>query len=241
MHAEQRAARLAQALADPLRLALLQFLMAGPAVVADLVTATGASQPKVSNHLAVLRAEGLVRSERRGRQVVYRIADATVARLIEALSAVAGPGPHLPRRVAPLAAGRTCYDHLAGSLGVAVFDALAATGALIAPDATGLPAALGPSGAVTLGPAAGAIFRDLGVDIAVAMRARRQFAYACRDWTERRFHLGGALGAAVYQRFVAAGWVTPEPGTRLVRVTPAGARSLHQYFGLNVTPADQAG
>lgn len=239
MNAEQRAARLAQALADPLRLALLQFLMAGPAVVADLVAATGASQPKVSNHLAVLRAEGLVRSERQGRQMAYQIGDATVARLIEALSAVAGPGPRLSRHVAPLAAGRTCYDHLAGSLGVAVFDALAATGALTAPDAASLPATLGPSGAVTLGPTAQAIFSDLGIDIVVAGQARRQFAYACRDWTERRFHLGGALGAALYQRFVAAGWVTREPGTRLVRVTPAGARTLHQLFGLTVASADQ--
>lgn len=240
MNAEQRAARLAQALADPLRLALLQSLMAGPAMVADLVTTTGAAQPNVSNHLAVLRAQGLVLGERRGRQMVYRIANPTVAQLVEALSVVAGIEPRRPRRVAPLAAGRTCYDHLAGSLGVAIFDALVAAGVLLPPDPAAQPGKLGPAGAVALGPAAGEVFAGLGIDVAAARGTRRQFAYACRDWTERRFHLGGALGAAVHDRFVAAGWIARQPGSRVIRLTVAGAAALRHHLGLTLPANERA-
>ena len=232
MNASQRAAQLAQALADPLRLTLLRHLMGGPATVAELVAVTEASQSKVSNHLALLRAQNLVQAERQGRQMLYRIADPTVAQLVEALTVLAGEPPRLARPAALLAQARTCYDHLAGSLGVALFDALVASEALIPPLVDDQPVKLGPSGEVALGPTAEAVFGRLGIDLATASARRRQFAYACRDWTERRFHLGGALGAAVCHRFVDAGWVVPGRERRQLELTPAGREALEQLLGI---------
>lgn len=238
MNASQRAAQLAQALADPLRLTLLHQLMAGEATVAELTAVTGASQPKVSNHLAVLRAQRLVGSERRGRQMVYRIVDPTVARLVESLIVLAGEPPQLPRPVVPLASARTCYDHLAGSLGVAIFDALVAADAITPPAPTREPVKLGPSGDVTLGAKADEVFGRLGVDVRQATKTRRQFAYACRDWTERRFHLGGALGAALYHRFMEAGWIVDGPERRQLRVTARGREALRAHLGLALNEPD---
>lgn len=230
MDASRRAARLAQALADPLRLTLLQHLMAGPATVAELAAATGASQPNVSNHLALLRAERLVWNERRGRQMVYQIRDVQVAELIETLSAVAGAGPRLAKHQTPMIAGRTCYDHLAGKLGVAVFSGLVSAGALLPPDIAG--------DEVQLGPAARAVFGGLGVDIEPARRAKRKFAYACLDWTERELHLGGALGAALCARCVEVQWVERNPGTRAVHLTQAGSAALERQLGVTLQPSE---
>ena len=234
MDSSQRAAQLAQALADPLRLTLLRHLMAGDATVAELMSISGASQSKVSNHLGLLRAQNLVASQRRGRLMIYRIADPTVARLIEALTVLAGEPPKLSRQVTPLAAARTCYDHLAGSLGVAVFDALVIADAITPPPSNGDPEKLGPSGDVLLGPNARDVFGRLGIDVEAAHESRRQFAYACRDWTERRFHLGGALGAAVYQGFTEAGWVAHGPERRQLQVTATGRSALQQLLGLSL-------
>lgn len=230
MDASRRAARLAQALADPLRLLLLQQLMAGPATVAELAEASGAGQPNVSNHLALLRAERLVSNERHGRRMVYQIRDVRVAELIETLSAVAGAGPRLAQRQTPMIAGRTCYDHLAGKLGVAVFSGLVKAGATLPPDIAG--------GEVQLGPSAQAVFGELGVDLAPARRAKRKFAFGCLDWTERELHLGGALGAALCARCVEAQWVERTPGTRAVRLTVTGSAALERRLGVALQPSE---
>jgi DNA-binding transcriptional ArsR family regulator len=242
-----------QALADPLRLALLQALMAGPATVSELVALSGASQSNVSNHLSLLRARGLVRAVRQGRHNVYELRDATVAQLVESLSIVAGgdlgspdgvgaqaasgvPRPSTAgnaslgiattrgRATQALAAARTCYDHFAGRLGVALFDALVARGAIIAPEE--------PAQMVTLGPQADAVFGAIGVEVGAVRRARRRFATGCLDWTERRPHLGGALGAAVWERCRERGWVAREPDGRAVVVTDAGRRGFHEWLGI---------
>ena len=221
---DPRALALAQALADPLRLAILHGLMGGPAAVSEIVSATGEAQSKVSNHLALLRQRGLVRATRVGRQIVYELRDASVGRLVESLSAVAGASRPAVRKSAPIVNARTCYDHLAGRLGVAVFDALAARRAIVPPEAPGRP--------VELGPAAAETFRVLGVDPAALRRERRRFATACLDWTERRPHLGGALGAALWAKSVERGWVVRRPGTRAVILTDAGRRALHRTLGI---------
>lgn len=239
MSSSQRAAQLAQALADPLRLTLLRHLMGGSATVAELEAATGASQSKVSNHLALLRAQNLVRAERQGRQMRYHIADPTVAQLVEALTVLAGEPPKLTRPVAPLAEARTCYDHLAGSLGVALFDRLVGVDALIPPPDDEQPAKLGPSGEVRLGPNADAIFSRLGIDVSAVAAHRRQFAYACRDWTERRFHLGGALGAALCQHFLDQHWVEPGIKRRQLKLTDTGRAALRERLGLVLTGGDE--
>src|SRR5215469_18290877 len=117
MSEAEHLAAVTQALADPLRLAMLQQLMGGPSSVSELVALTQSTQPNISNHLALLRARGLVRSARQGRQVVYELRDPSVAQLVEALSLVAGVSTGKSRATRPtpaVALARTCYDHLAG-------------------------------------------------------------------------------------------------------------------------------
>jgi DNA-binding transcriptional ArsR family regulator len=219
---------LLQTLADPLRLAVLQHLMGGAAAVSELVAVTGVTQPNVSNHLAILRQRGLVRATRVGRQMVYEIATPTVARIVESLARAAGPPPRAVKGSPPLVMARTCYDHLAGKLGVGLFDSLVERQALQAAPANRairkkVRAALGE---VTLGPRADPVFPGLGIDLAAVRREKRQFASACLDWTENRPHLGGALGAAIWSRFMERGWVERRPGSRVVLLTPRGRRAM---------------
>lgn len=224
-----KVARIAWALSDPVRLSVMQVLMGGPAAVSELVSATGASQPNVSNHLRVLRERGLVRSERKGRQSIYEIPDASVAQLVESLTAVAG-GPQAPVFGSdPMAEARTCYDHLAGRLGVGLYGALVDADALVPTGEV--------RGDVRVGPAASGVFGALGVDpgAVVAGAGRRRFAFACPDWTERLPHLGGALGAAVRERFFEEGWVRRPEDTRAVALTSEGERALRERLGLRVS------
>ncbi len=245
MEAHQRVIALTQALADPLRLSMLRELMGGPATVSELTALTGATQPNVSNHLALLRERGLVRATREGRQMLYELRDPAVASLIETLVAVAdAPEKRAAERVTPpLARARLCYDHLAGEVGVALFDALVARDALRLTPAVATTARAGrtgPSAAVELGPAGDGIFADLGVAVADARREKRRFAFACVDWTERRPHLGGALGAAVCAAAVAHGWVARQPGTRAVIVTDAGWQALREHLGVELSQEREA-
>lgn len=216
---------IAHALADPLRLTILQRLMDGAAAVSELVALTGQAQSKISNHLAVLRERGLVTVTRLGRQRLYEISDPPVAQLMESLVAIAGWSPTKLEKSPALARARTCYDHLAGRLGVAIFDALTAQGAIEKPAAR-------YRGPVRLGPAGPQVFGRLGIDLDEVRKERRQVATACGDWTERRPHLGGALGAALWARSVERGWVVPKPGTRIVVVTARGKKEFHGHLGL---------
>lgn len=244
MEGHQRVIALTQALADPLRLSILRELMGGPATVSELTALTDATQPNVSNHLALLRERGLVRATREGRQMRYELRDPAVASLIEALAAVAdGPEKRAAERVTPpLAQARLCYDHLAGRVGVALYDALVARGALrpAEPPATARAGRAGPSAAVELGPAGDAIFAALGVSVADARREKRRFAFGCVDWTERRPHLGGALGAALCASAMAHGWVARQPGTRAVIVTDAGWQALREHLGVELSREREA-
>lgn len=138
---------------------------------------------------------------------------------------VTGGGP--PARTvksAPIARARTCYDHLAGRAGVAVFKALVTRDVLRSPKRV--------PGEAELGAHASDVFAKLGVDLDVVRRERRRFATACLDWTERQPHLGGALGAALWGAFTARGWIARRPGTRAVAVTAAGARGFKRALGV---------
>jgi DNA-binding transcriptional ArsR family regulator len=218
---------LAQALADPVRLAVLQHLMAGPATVSELQSLTGASQSNVSNHLALLRERDLVRTTREGRQILYSLRDASVGHLVESLVAAAGTGPDPLWKSPQLIAARTCYDHLAGRYGVALFDALVALEAIEPPDAKRAEVELGVRGAE--------VFGKFGLDLGALRRERRRFAFACPDWTERRPHLGGSLGAALWAALVERGWLVKRQGTRSVIVTDLGKQQLMDHFGVRVS------
>jgi DNA-binding transcriptional ArsR family regulator len=230
---------LTQALADPLRLSMLQHLMGSAATVSELQTATGASQSNASNHLAILRERGLVRATRQGRQMVYELRDASVGQLVESLSLVAGAAPAAERKSPPLAGARTCYDHLAGKLGVAIFDALATRDAIQALGGRAPLATMPVPGPVEIGPAGTEIFSGLGIDVDTVRRERRRFAATCLDWTERRPHLSGALGAALWARALERGWVVRQPGSRAVIVTDIGRRELGERLGLAFEPTEE--
>lgn len=221
---------LAQALADPLRLSILQHLMEGSATVSELISVTGEAQSKLSNHLAVLRERDLVRTQREGRQIVYSLRDASVAQLVEALSSVAGKVPPKLWKSPQLVEARTCYDHLAGRYGVALLDALVERSALLPPGTQGSE--------IKPGPQFREIFTELGIDLDTVKRERRRFALACLDWTERRPHLGGALGAALWAQFVKQGWVVKQPGTRAVIVTREGQAAFRDQLGVPPVESD---
>jgi DNA-binding transcriptional ArsR family regulator len=220
---ERHAENVARALGEPTRIRILARLLHGPATVADLVGHTESTQPNVSNHLAVLRTQGLVRGDRAGRQVRYRLANASVAQLVEAIIAISATGSRLPPTNSPLAEARTCYDHLAGRLGVTVLEALVREGAITA--------AARRDGIIHVGHRT-ELFDLLGVDISQAAKARRRFAFGCLDWTERRAHLGGALGAAVTSRLLEIGWLQRQQRTRALLLTSKGRRGLKRTLGI---------
>ena len=219
-------------LADPARVAMLWALSDGRALPAGaLAEVARVGAPAASAHLAKLTTAGLLAGERHGRHRYYRLANAAVVAALEALAAVAPPARAASSKEAHAASGlrlaRMCYDHLAGALGVRVTDALVAHGALRVD---------GRSYAVT--ETGVGRFAELGVDVAAvreaARRTRRPLARTCLDWSERRYHLAGALGAALAGRLLDAGWVERTPAARTLRVTNAGRRALRREFDVQL-------
>jgi DNA-binding transcriptional ArsR family regulator len=220
MIADAAVAPVAALVADRTRAAMLQALGDGRALPAcDLALQGGVKAPTASAHLAKLVEGGLLRVERQGRHAVYRLASPQVARLLEALATLARPVPPGTFREArhgrDLRLARSCYDHLAGRLGVAVTEALVRAGGL---RARGNTFVLGARGARALA--------RLGVDVDAARAGRRAFARPCLDWSERRHHLAGALGAALLDRLLDSGWLERRPSGRALVVTERGWRGL---------------
>jgi DNA-binding transcriptional ArsR family regulator len=231
--------RVIHALDDPLRYALVSRLFTGPATVSELVATTGAAQSKVSNHLAILREADVVRAERSGRAIVYELAGPEIAAVLEALERMGGSLPAPTRMPSDLALARSCYDHLAGRLGVALFDALVRARALGRVEELPVRKVRGAFGPVALGPAAREVFGALALDLEQIKAQRRQFATACSDWTETRAHLGGALGAALQTQLVRERWLLRRAGSRLVRITPVGREGLRERFGIDVATLER--
>jgi hypothetical protein len=174
-----------------------------------------------------LAAGGLVRAERHGRQQLYSVAGEQVAGALETLLIIAPAAPVTSlrgsARMRSLRFARMCYDHLAGVTGVAVTEALSARQAIGETD-----------GAWVLGPAGAAVFGDLGIDVAVVPRRTRPLLRPCMDWTERRHHLAGGLGAAVAAELGRRGWTRRVEGSRIVTVTPDGCAGLAAWLGLDL-------
>jgi len=211
---------------DPARAAMLTALLDDRALAAgELAELAGVSPATASEHLTRLLGGGLVTVTSQGRHRYYRLAGHRVAAAIEALSHLSPPAPvrslRRSREAAALAQARTCYDHLAGQAGVALLDALLAGGVLARHDPEVLEVTA--AGEATLA--------AFGVDVASLRHSRRRFAGACLDWTERRPHLNGALGAAITARLLGLGWIERGARRRAVRVTPAGQEGLTATFG----------
>ena len=229
-HADVEIARLAGAIGEPARARMLYALMDARARTStELALVADVSPPTASVHLARLRREHLVRVHVQGKHRYYALESAAVARVLEALSGLAGgarPG-FVPSTPDHLRAARTCYDHIAGALGVALHDRLIALRWMTADrskerDAYDLTA----RGTTSLA--------ALGVDLEDARRSRRRFAFGCLDWSERRAHVGGAVGAALLTLSVQRKWVKPERSGRALAITLLGRRELGAHFGIHV-------
>src|SRR5215207_4089678 len=206
--------RLLEDLANPVRYGVLVRLERGPATASALAGALGVSPTVLANHLRRLRDSGLVSVRHRGRHAAYELAEPGLRDLFSVLNELRAERPERP----PSAPARTCYDHLAGRLGVALFDALDQAGAIVRRD-----------DAVELGDGAEEVLARFGA--AVPEPRRRLMAYACLDSSEGRPHLGGALGAELARALQARGWVERRPGSRDARITPAGRRALRRLLG----------
>ena len=208
---------MAAAFADDSRAAMVDVLLDGRHhTVAELARAAGIQPSTAVAHVARLERAGVVATHRQGRERLVRLSGSEAAAAYEALGALAQEGRTVGLRAwthrEELRLARTCYDHLAGRLGVAVTDAAVEAGAL--------------DSSFGLGPEARGWFGLLGVDLEALRRTRRPLVRVCTDWTERRPHLAGALGAAVCSAVLDAGWAARQPATRSVKVTPHGAARL---------------
>jgi len=237
----------ASLLAEPARAAMLTALLDDrPLAAGELARLAGVSPATASAHLARLLHGGMVTVIRQGRHRYYRLAGPEIAAVMEALAHLSPVTPVRSLRqsqdAAALAEARTCYDHLAGRAGVALLDALLArdllarlpgdepaNGGRSARNAVQQEHRLTDRFEVTAGGLA--TLSAFGLNIAVLERTRRRFAGACLDWTERKPHLNGALGAAITARLLGLGWIERGQRRRAVRVTPAGAEGLAATFG----------
>ena len=214
---------------NPGRAAMLMALMDGRALTAaELARAAGITPQTASEHLARLTAAGLLSRHCQGRHHYHRLASPAVAHMLETImeASTAAEAERPPRPVVTgprdkaMRAARTCYDHLAGQLGVGLADALGERGYVELSD---------EGGAVT--EAGMGFFRDFGLDLNGRAGARL-YCRPCLDWSERRLHIGGTLGAKLAARCFALNWIRRNRESRAVTVTPAGELGFHETFGM---------
>ena len=221
-------AMVAALVGEPARANMLAELLDGRALTAgELARASGVTPPTASEHLARLTEARLLTRAVQGRHRYYRLASASVAAMLEAIIAVAPPRPERARaapRIPPeLKKARTCYDHIAGELGVGVADRLLARNAVILAE---------DGGEVT--EAGDHILAAFGLSGREASRTRRVYCRSCLDWSERRPHIAGVLGARILSRSLELGWVTRAPVGRALSVTRAGQAGYRAWLGLEV-------
>ncbi len=232
MASNAKFAEVAALAGDPARAGMLHALMDGRALTAtELARVAGITPQTASGHLGRMATAGLVAVEKQGRHRYHRLASPAVARMMESIMQVASgldgmrPAPVTGPRDAALRAARTCYDHLAGGLGVALTDGLVAGGHVDLAGDAGLVTETGI-----------ALFDRLGIDVASLAAARgrraRVLCRPCLDWSERRPHLAGAVGAALCTHSFEEGWIHRVAGTRAVTVTPKGQRIYRDVFGV---------
>jgi len=230
MDAELDIAPVAALVGDPARARMLTALMDGRARTAkELAYGAGITPQTASSHLAKLLRARLLAMERQSRHRYFRLATPSVGHAVEALMAVSATRPRGTTSEVPLDGlrlARTCYDHLAGQLGVVVTDAMVRRQFL---KPTGRDFLLTTPGARFLG--------RLGIDVEKTRRERRVFARQCLDWSERRAHLAGSLGAAMARRCIEMRWVRRVNEARTLTLTPQGLRGLRAWFGINWRPA----
>ncbi|WP_434575321.1 winged helix-turn-helix transcriptional regulator [Pseudomonas sp. Z3-6] len=231
MNAEQHdlgVSHVAAAIAEPARTRMLCALMDGHARTStELASIAEVSASTASAHLAKLKQMALVRLHVQGRHRYYSLADPRVAQALEALMVIgqsAAP-TFTPRTPDRLQFARTCYDHMAGTLAVRLHDRMLEMGWLVEVEVEGEGYRLSESGE--------ALFDGLGIDVQRLATQRRRFVCPCLDWSMRRPHLGGALGAALLQVAIKRKWVIQDLDSRALGVTASGRREMVLRFGIN--------
>ena len=228
---EPQFATIAALLGDPARANIARALMDGRARTAkELALIAGVTPQTASGHLGKLVSSELLSVIAQGRHRYYRLANSLVACTIESLMALAGEKP-LPRHrhnaalTGALRCARTCYDHLAGRLGVHIHDHLLRQG--------GLLPGLDDAGDYRLGEPGRVLLTRMGIDTEAVARQRRGFARPCLDWSERVPHLAGGLGAAIAERCFSLNWIAARPDSRAISLTAAGRKGLAELFELD--------
>jgi DNA-binding transcriptional ArsR family regulator len=228
MDVKKDLAEIAALIGEPTRIVMLWSLLGGQARPAsELAFYANVSAQNASAHLARLVEAGLLAVEARGRHRYYRLAGAEVAHVLEALAALAPSAREMaglaPRQTPDLKYARTCYDHLAGRVAVEICAALKDKGYL------------SPAGADFEVTGKGEkLFHDLGLEISELRQQRRAFARQCQDWSERRPHLAGALGAALLEQMFRRGWIARVRSSRIVRMTAKGREDIYELLRLNL-------
>ncbi len=219
----------AAAIAEPARARMLCCLLDARARTStELAIVAEVTPSTASAHLQRLKSQRLVKVLAQGKHRYYSLEGTHVAAALEALSVLGGESrePFVPRTPDPLRAARTCYDHIAGTLGVALHDRFKALGWLSPRSHAGASYDLTPAGVKA--------FAALGIDLDACRTQRRRFAYACLDWSERRPHIAGAVGAALLSVALKRRWVIQDPDTRSLNITSAGHREMQTRFGLGI-------
>jgi DNA-binding transcriptional ArsR family regulator len=227
-------AEIAGLVGEPARAAMLSALLDGRALTAsELAFAARVTPQTASSHLAKLIEAGLLSVIREGRHRYFRLASRKIADMLDGIVAVALENrPRyrpLSRQARELSAARICYDHLAGRLSVELTDFFAAREYVVADDEA---AEITPSGSRFL--------TEFGIDLAALSSTRRRFCRLCLDWTERRPHLAGALGAALTQRYFDLAWTERTKHSRAVIVTAAGKRGFLETFEISVSEESES-
>jgi DNA-binding transcriptional ArsR family regulator len=227
-HLDDAVSRIAGAIGEPARTRMLHSLLDGRARTGTELAIMGqVSASTASLHLKHLLAQRLVKVSKQGRHCYYSLEGRKVAAALEALGVLAGDAKKF-KPVVPdyLRAARTCYDHIAGVLGVALHDRFLALRWLSSSKPEDNACELTPAGAVA--------FEALGIDIGLLRASRRRFAYGCLDWSERRPHLAGALGAALLSLAIKHKWLSQDAGSRSLQLSAHGRRVMQAQFGLRI-------
>jgi DNA-binding transcriptional ArsR family regulator len=222
--------RIAAAIGEPARARMLYQLVDGHARTSTELAMVGEVSPSTASvHLNRLKSERLIKVWVQGKHRYYSLEGPEVASALEALSVLAGAShdKFVPATPGYLRAARTCYDHIAGTLGVALHDRFKALGWISA-------CSNGREDAYDVTSDGVKALETLGIDVAAARSLRRRFAFPCLDWSERRSHLGGAVGAALLKIALKKKWLAQELDSRALSVTSFGRRELLARFGLRV-------
>ncbi len=214
---------------NPARANILMALMDGRALTAtELARAAGVSPQTTSEHLARLRDANLLALTKQGRHCYFRLGSPNIARMIESIMVVAADGPqrYRPRWNGDdeLRTARTCYDHIAGRLGVALTDALTCGGHVELSEDGGVVTSRGEQ-----------LLAEFGIALADLRHGRRAFCRPCIDWSERRPHLAGSLGAALAQRSFELGWIARIRDSRALKISAKGERGFRDLFGVTLS------